>query len=171
MKRIVLIGSGGSGKSTLARKLGGILSIEVYHLDAIFWKPGWISTPKYEQKDVQEELVSHNSWIIDGNYGGTIDIRLQAADTIIFFDLSRWICIVRVLKRRFQYRNKKRTDMAEGCEERVSLEFLKWVWEYPEKQKPKILEKLRRLSNEKNIIILKSPKDVREFVANVELLK
>ena len=171
MKRIVLIGSGGSGKSTLARKLGGILSIEVHHLDAIFWKPGWISTPKNEQKDVQEELISHTSWIIDGNYGGTIDIRLQAADTIIFFDLSRWICIIRVLKRRFQYRNKKRTDMAEGCEERVSLEFMKWVWEYPEKQKPKILEKLRSLSNEKKIIILKSPKDVRDFVANVELLK
>jgi adenylate kinase family enzyme len=171
MKKIALIGSGGSGKSTLASKLGGILSIEVQHLDAIFWKPGWISTPKNEQKVVQEELISHGSWIIDGNYGGTLDIRLQAADTIIFVDLSRWICIIRVLKRRFQYRNKKRTDMAEGCEERVSLEFLKWVWEYPEKQKPKISEKLRRLSNEKKIIILKSPKDVRKFIANVELLK
>ena len=171
MKRIVLIGSGGSGKSTLARELGRILSIEVYHLDAIFWKPGWISTPKYEQKAVQEELVSHTSWIIDGNYGGTIDIRLQAADTIIFIDLPRWICMIRVLKRRFQYRNKKRMDMAEGCKERVSLEFLKWVWEYPDKQKPKILEKLKRLSNEKKIIILKSPKDVRDLISVVELLK
>lgn len=171
MKKIVLIGSGGSGKSTLARKLGGILLIEVHHLDAMFWKPGWVSTPKHEQKAVQEELVSHDSWIIDGNYGGTIDIRLQAADTIIFVDLSRWICISRVLKRRFQYRNKMRVDMAEGCEERVSLEFLKWVWEYPKKQKPKISEKLRRLSIEKKIIILKSPKEVREFVASVELLK
>lgn len=171
MKKIVLIGSGGSGKSTLAKKLGEILSIEVHHLDAIFWKPGWISTPKEKQKAVQEELISHDSWIIDGNYGGTIDIRLQAADTIIFIDLSRWICIIRVLKRRFQYHNKKRTDMAKGCEERVSLEFLKWVWEYPAKQKPKILEKLRRLSNEKKIVFLKSPNDVREFLANVESLK
>jgi len=170
MKKIVIIGSGGSGKSTLASKLGDILSIEVHHLDAIFWKPGWISTPKDEQKAVQQELIGHDSWIIDGNYGGTIDIRLQAADTIIFVDLSKWICIIRVLKRRFQYRNKKRSDMAEGCEERVSVEFLKWVWEYPAKQKPKILEKLRRLSNEKKIIILKSPNDVREFLAGVELL-
>ncbi|NIK79694.1 adenylate kinase family enzyme [Paenibacillus castaneae] len=144
---------------------------EAKHLDSIFWKPGWISTPKNEQRDVQEELVSHDSWIIDGNYGGTIDIRFQAADTIIFIDLSRWICIIRVLKRRFQYRNKTRTDMAEGCEERISLEFLKWVWEYPEKQKTKILGKLRWLSNEKEIIILKTLKDVREFVTNVELLK
>ncbi|WP_054027652.1 DNA topology modulation protein [Bacillus sp. FJAT-28004] len=167
MKKIVLIGSGGSGKSSLAQKLGDILAIEVYHLDAIFWKPGWVGTPKEEQKTVQEELVSRESWIIDGNYGGTIDIRLQAADTIVFFDLSKWVCIYRVLKRRVQYRNKKRNDMAEGCEERINLQFLKWVWEYPEKQKPKILEKLHGISNEKEVIILKYPKDVRDFLEKV----
>lgn len=154
MKKIMLIGSGGSGKSTLASKLGHILSIDVYHLDAIFWKPGWVGTPRDEQKAVQAELVSRDSWIIDGNYGGTMDIRLQAADTIIFVDLSRWICLYRVLKRRFQYRNIKRTDMAEGCDERIDLKFLRWVWEYPAKQKPKIVENLRRLSNEKKVIVL-----------------
>jgi adenylate kinase family enzyme len=168
LKKIILIGSGGSGKSTLASQLGKILSIEVYHLDAIFWKPGWISTPKDEQKAVQAELVSRDSWVIDGNYGGTIDIRLQAADTVIFLDLSRWICLSRVLKRSFQYRNKKRTDMAEGCEERINLKFLKWVWEYPVKHKPKILDKLRMLSKETKVVVLKSPNDVRKFIANVE---
>ncbi|MBP1916276.1 adenylate kinase family enzyme [Lederbergia galactosidilyticus] len=40
MKKIAIIGSGGSGKSTLATKLGAILKIEVFHLDALFWKPG-----------------------------------------------------------------------------------------------------------------------------------
>ncbi|MFM9279519.1 DNA topology modulation protein [Paenibacillus jiagnxiensis] len=171
MKKIILIGSGGSGKSTLARKLGEILFIEVYHLDAIFWKPGWIGTPTEEQKAVQEELISRKSWIIDGNYGSTMDIRLQAADTIIFFDLSKWVCLYRVLKRRFQYRNKKREDMGEGCEERINFRFLKWVWKYPDKQKPIILEKLNRLSKEKEIIILKSQNDVQELLARVKLLK
>jgi adenylate kinase family enzyme len=170
MKKIVLVGSGGSGKSTLARQLGEILSIDVYHLDAIFWKPGWIATPKDEQKAVQEELVNRDSWIIDGNYGGTMTIRLEAADTIIFVDLSKWICIFRVLKRRFQYRNIKRTDMAEGCEERINFKFLRWVWDYPTKQKPKIVDNLRRLSKEKKVIVLRSRSDVREFLASVEIL-
>ncbi|MFB5677742.1 DNA topology modulation protein [Paenibacillus terreus] len=171
MKKIILIGSGGSGKSTLAQKLGEILFIEVYHLDAIFWKPGWIATPKEEQKAVQKELTSRKSWIIDGNYGSTMDIRLQAADTIIFLDLSKWVCLYRVLKRRFQYRNKKREDMGEGCEERIDFRFLRWVWEYPEKHKPQILEKLNRLSKEKEIIILKSRNDVQELLERVKLLK
>jgi adenylate kinase family enzyme len=170
MKKIVLVGSSGSGKSTLARQLGEMLSIDVYHLDAIFWKPGWIATPKDEQKAVQEELVNRDSWIIDGNYGGTMTIRLEAADTIIFVDLSKWICIFRVLKRRFQYRNIKRTDMAEGCEERINFKFLRWVWDYPTKQKPKIVDNLRRLSKEKKVIVLRSRSDVREFLASVEIL-
>ncbi|OBZ17840.1 DNA topology modulation protein [Bacillus sp. FJAT-26390] len=167
MKKIILIGSGGSGKSSLAHKLGDSLAIDVYHLDAMFWKPGWKATPKDEQKTVQQELVNRGSWIIDGNYNGTMDIRLQAADTIIFLDLSKWLCLYRVIKRRVQYRNKKRSDMAEGCEERISLHFLKWVWDYPKKQKPVVSEKLQRLSQEKEVIILKTPKDVRGFLEKV----
>lgn len=61
MKKIILIGSGGSGKSSFARQLGHVLGIEVYHLDAISWKPGWIATPIEEQRRVQAGLVSRES--------------------------------------------------------------------------------------------------------------
>lgn len=169
MKKIMLIGSGGSGKSSLARQLGRILRIEVFHLDAIFWNPGWVGTPRDVQQRVQKELTSRESWIIDGNYSSTIDIRLQAADTIIFFDLSKWLCLYRVLKRRIQYHKKKRMDMAEGCEERLDLQFLKWVWKFPEQQRPQILEKLNRLSQEKEIIILNSPKAVNLFIEKMRM--
>lgn len=128
MKKIILIGSGGSGKSTLARQLGEKLKIKVYHLDALFWKPNWIGAPKDEQRKVQNDLVKEEEWIIDGNYGGTMDIRLNAADTIIFLDFPRIICVFRAFKRMVQYRNKIRPDMGEGCEERFSVEFFKWIW-------------------------------------------
>jgi len=87
MKKVILIGSGGSGKSTLARQLGNKLNIKVHHLDALFWKPNWEGVPKEEQRTVQNELVKEDEWIIDGNYGGTMDIRMNAADTIIFLVL------------------------------------------------------------------------------------
>ena len=48
MRRIAIIGAGGAGKSTLARQLGEVLGIEVIHLDALFWKPGWVDTPRDE---------------------------------------------------------------------------------------------------------------------------
>ncbi|MFC7686071.1 DNA topology modulation protein [Ureibacillus sp. GCM10028918] len=170
MKKIAIIGSGGSGKSTLARELGKILKIEVYHLDALFWKPGWVGTSREEQKMVQSDLVENESWIFDGNYGGTMDIRLNKADTIIFLDIPRTICAYRVFKRRIQYRKKTRPDMGEGCEERLDLEFLKWVWKYPRTKKPAIVKKLELLPREKEIITLTSLKEVDHFLNKIKVI-
>lgn len=168
MKKIVLIGSGGSGKSTLARHLGENLKINVYHLDALFWKPNWVGVPKDEQRKVQNDLIKEEEWIIDGNYGGTMEIRLNAADTIIFLDIHRTICVYRAFKRIVQYRNRTRPDMGEGCEERFDLEFFKWIWEYPTTKRPAILKRLDQLSRHKKVIILKSPKEVQQFLEQVQ---
>ncbi|MGJ9385486.1 DNA topology modulation protein [Salipaludibacillus sp. CF4.18] len=151
----------------MARQLGGKLKIKVYHLDALFWKPNWVGVPKDEQRKVQNELVRNEDWLIDGNYGGTIDIRLNAADTIILLDIHRTLCIYRAFKRMMQYRNKTRPDMGEGCEERFDLNFLKWIWNYPKTKRPEILKRLEQLSKDKQIIILKSPKEVQKFLGKV----
>ncbi len=45
MRRVLIIGSGGAGKSRLSVRLGEALGIPVLHLDALFWKPGWVMTP------------------------------------------------------------------------------------------------------------------------------
>lgn len=160
----MLIGSGGSGKSTLARQLGNILNIQVYHLDAIFWKANWESVSKEEQISIQTDLVKKDEWLIDGNYGGTLDIRMDAADTIIFLDINRTICTYRALKRMLKYRNKTRPDMGEGCEEKFDFDFLRWIWNYPKMKRPDILRKLHDLPENKQIIILKSKKDVQTFL-------
>lgn len=164
MKKIMLIGSGGSGKSTLARQLGNILNIQVYHLDAIFWKANWEGVSKEEQISIQTDLVKKDEWLIDGNYGGTLDIRMDAADTIIFLDINRTICTYRALKRMLKYRNKTRPDMGEVCEEKFDFDFLRWIWNYPKMKRPDILRKLHDLPENKQIIILKSKKDVQTFL-------
>jgi adenylate kinase family enzyme len=144
MKKIVIIGSGGSGKSTLAKILGKKLNLNVYHLDALFWNPNWIGVSKEEQIRVQQKLVKEEEWIIDGNYGGTMDIRFNEADTIIFLDMNRIICVYRAIKRSIQYRNKTRPDMGVGCKERFDLNFLKWIWKYPKTNRPEIIKKLNQ---------------------------
>ena len=50
MKKIMIIGCGGAGKSPLARELGEILPLDVYHLDAPFWKPNWVGVLKGEPR-------------------------------------------------------------------------------------------------------------------------
>ncbi|MBM6617854.1 DNA topology modulation protein [Bacillus suaedaesalsae] len=164
MGKIALIGSGGSGKSTLARKMGEKLDIQVFHLDRLLWKPNWTLTSKEEQREIQEKLIHQEKWLIDGNYNSTLDIRLQAADTIVFLDIPRVICVARVLKRMIQYQNRTRPDMQEGCNEKFDLKFLKWVWDFPKVKRENILTQLKQLPDDKKIIILKSPKEVQRFL-------
>jgi len=166
MKRIMIIGSGGAGKSTFARQLGEILNLPVHHLDAYYWKPGWVPTPNNEWDNFQESLVQEKSWIIDGNYGRTHDIRMKQADVIILLDFSRWITVYRVIKRRIMYHGKTRPDLNENCPESFDLEFIKWVWSFKKTRIPGIMEKLMEYQNKK-IMVLKSPKQVRRLLDKV----
>lgn len=164
MKRILIIGSGGAGKSTLARQLGERLRLDVYHLDALMWRPGWVMAPREERIDIQQQLVKKNQWIIDGNFGNTLDLRLQAADTVILIDLPRLVCVYRVFRRVARYRGTTRPDMGASCEEKLDFAFLKWVWNFPDVQKPEMVKRIKQYSHEKQIIILKSRKDVQNFI-------
>jgi adenylate kinase family enzyme len=89
-KRIAILGCSGSGKSTLARHLGAILDIEVFHLDTYYWKPNWIEPDPAEFEGVVREIIQRDTWIIEGNYRITRDARLDASDTIIYLNESRW---------------------------------------------------------------------------------
>lgn len=167
MKRIVIIGSSGSGKSTLARQLGETLQLPVIHLDKYFWHPGWVGTPPQDWTEKVRQLTTAESWIIDGNYRGTLNIRLQKADTVIFLDLPRWLCTWRATKRRFQYWHRQRPDIAEGCQEKVFdptfPRFIKWVWNYPNRARPNILKSLKSLPADKQFIWLKTNQELKSF--------
>ena len=163
MKRILILGSGGAGKSTLARRIGDRTGLPVVHLDAEYWLAGWREPSKEEWKDTVRKLAAADEWVMDGNFGGTIDLRIPAADTIIFLDLPRWICLWRVLRRRITYHGKSRPDMADGCREKIDREFLEWIWKYPRSSRPRLLEKLKALAPDKRLITLTSQKAVREF--------
>ena len=165
-KKILVIGSGGAGKSTFSRRLSELTGIEVFHLDQLYWKPNWAEPSKEEWRKTLENLLKKDEWIMDGNFGGTMDLRLSACDTAIFLDLPRTVCLYRVLKRRLKYRNTNRPDMTEGCDEKIDFEFLKWIWDYPKTKKPAVEEKLQKFENEKTIIRLKSQREVDDFFIN-----
>src|SRR6185503_18315091 len=114
MRKVLVIGPGGSGKSTFARRLGELLEIQVKHLDAFYWRAGWTKPSNEDWVNTVTELASGDAWIMDGNFGGTLELRLEHCDTIIFLDMPRLLCLWRVTKRRLRYRNRSRPDMAEG---------------------------------------------------------
>lgn len=168
MKKIMIIGCGGAGKSTLARELGERLSLEVIHLDQLYWTPNWVPQEKEDWEQMVTDLSNKPSWILDGNYGGTMDIRLAKADTIVFLDRSKWLCMYRVLKRLFASYGQTRVDMAEGCRERFSFEFLHYIFFYNQTRRAGILKKLNQASSSQTVFHLQNKKDIQLFLTQME---
>lgn len=167
MNKISIIGSGGSGKSTLAKRIGQLLDIPVHHLDALYWQPNWTETEKHQWAEIQQTLCAKSHWIMDGNYAGTMDIRLNASDTIIFLDVNRYVCLLRAIKRTIMNYGKTRSDMGDECKERFQLRFLLWIYGYPDKKKPGILKKLSQLNHTTQVYVLQNQREVDAFLNDI----
>lgn len=168
MKKVLVIGSCGAGKSTFARRLGKATGLKIVHLDQLYWKPNWVEPSKNEWKETVAKVLEGERWIIDGNYRRTLDLRMRYADTIIFLDFPRAICVWRVLKRVAFYRKGKRPDMAAGCDERFDWDFIKWTWNYPTRSKPKVESLLKSCQDKLDVIRLASNREIENFFANLK---
>jgi len=165
MRRIVIVGPGGAGKSVLARRMGERLGLPVVHLDAHYWSAGWVESPREEWDRKIREMIAGERWILDGNYGRTVDIRFAAADTIVFLDFPRRISLPRVVKRGVTYRGRTRPDLAEGCPEQLPrLEFLRYLWRYPRDSRPRIVAAMRGAGAHARHVVLHTPREVRRFL-------
>ncbi len=160
MQRVLVIGHPGSGKSTLAKKLARILDLPLIHLDQQFWRPGWQATPSDEWRERVRDMVSGERWVIDGTFDQSLDIRLPRAETVIFLDFPRRMCVWRIIKRIMSGYGKVRSDMGAGCPERWDWSFIKFAWRYRRNQWPGILRALREHGMECNVIRLTSPVEV-----------
>lgn len=161
MNRVVIVGS---GKSTLAVQMGLALGVEVTHLNSLFWKPGWVRISAAEQEAIVRDVVSRDSWIMDGDHLRTQPARFAAADTIVFLDFPRRVCLWRTIMRFFQYRGRSRTGMAAGCSERLNGVLLRWVWRYPSDNRGQVLENIGRYGAGCQVVTLCGPKEARRFL-------
>lgn len=164
MKKILVIGSPGSGKSTLSRKLSEAFNLPCIYLDRLFWKPNWVETPKEEFDVLLQNELNKDCWIIDGNYSRTLPLRLKYADTVIWLNYPRIVCVWRV----FWRHGKTRPDMTEECIEKRDkefFEFLKYIWDFPKNNKKEIQELLSK-TNAK-IIIIHNNKELKDFINKI----
>lgn len=164
VKKISIIGGSGSGKSTLSDILSKELDIPAIHLDAINYKPNWVQIDKNERDEKILEKANDEKWIIDGNYNKTLQERLEKADLIIWLDYSTFAQLKGVSKRIFKNFNKDKPDIP-GCKERLDFTFVKYVWSYNKKKRPKVLEMLKSIPSNK-VLIFKKQKDLNNWLKN-----
>lgn len=165
-KRILVLGLSGSGKTTFSIRLGQILGIETIHLDACFWKPGWTSTPQPEWKAMVASLIEKESWIMDGMYESTLDLRIPAAETVIVIERSRLACLWGVLKRKATVDDYHRPDAPAG--QKLDRAFLRYIWRYPAVTRPLLFDFIRRYGPDKALIQLGGPNDTRRFLQQIQ---
>ena len=128
MRRVMIIGQPGSGKSTLARAMGAITRLPVVHIDHIHWQAGWIERSQAEKARLCRDVHARPVWIFKGGHTRSWPERLARADTLVWLDLPLRIRLSRVLRRTMRHYGRTRPDLPEGCPERFSPEFVRYIW-------------------------------------------
>jgi adenylate kinase family enzyme len=162
VERVAVVGPGGAGKSTFARELGRRTGLPVIHLDEHYWRPGWVEPPKEDWRARQERLVAGDRWIVDGNYGGTFDVRFARADTVVILDRAPPVCVAAALRRSLRHRG--RAVQAAGCPEHLDPRFLRWIWRYRKDSRPRLDAALARHADRLEVVRLASRRAMRDFL-------
>ena len=166
MDRITIIGCGGSGKTYLANRLAALLSLPLTHLDGVYYDADWNPLPQEEFAAKQRDLVSPPRWLIEGNYAGTLHIRLAAADTVIFLDLPAITCLLGIARRRWRYRGGQHAQ--EGVYDRLTWSFIRYIWGYRKTMRPRVQGLLAEHGGSVRLITLTSRRQADRFVAQLE---
>jgi adenylate kinase family enzyme len=168
MQRIAIIGPAAAGKSSLALRLGSLLGIQTYHLDQLYWRPGYIATPDAEWSAFLDEIVSRPSWIIDGNFTASLPARLAAADTVLFLDLPRVTCVLSAIRRRVVHPLRRAPGMPEGCQPMFNRRFFGWIWTFHEDHRPYYLKLLAEPVQGRQVHVFRNRHEVRRFARSLE---
>jgi adenylate kinase family enzyme len=163
--RIAIIGCGGSGKSHVARALGAALGITPVHLDTLYYDQDWNPLPKDEFAALQHDMVTQPRWIIDGNYASSLPIRLRAADTVIFLDLSARSCLAGIAQRRLRHGGGQHDAI--GVYDRITPSFVRYIIGYRRQMAPRVRHLIADHAGDAGVIVLRSRPATRRYLAGV----
>lgn len=159
-QKAIVIGCPGAGKSTFARRLCDKTGLPLYYLDMIWHKPDRTTVEKSEFDEKLREIVSGDRWIIDGNYGRTLEMRLESCEAVFLFDIPVEECLSGVRSRI----GKKRVDMP-WVETEFDEEFKRWIIDFPEKKLPTVYELLEKYKSGKSIYVFHSRAEAEGYLS------
>ena len=147
MKKILVIGCPGSGKSTFSKALHNVTGIPLIHLDNLFWNADQTTVEQSVFREKLAAVLQEDAWIIDGNYGSTLEMRMQACDTVIFLDIPPDVCLEGVCERK----GTARSDLP-WVETEEDPEFTAYIRGFPTQGRPQILRLLERYADKEHLI-------------------
>jgi len=163
MKKVIVIGCPGSGKSTFSKALQKRIGIPLFHLDQLYWNADQTPVDHAVFLARLSEVLQKSEWIIDGNYASTMEMRLQACDTVVFLDYPLEVCLSGVRERR----GKARSDLPWIETGEADAEFIAFIENYRSQSRPQVMELLNRYPH-KEIHIFSSRMQAEAFLARLQ---
>lgn len=166
MQRVLVMGCSGAGKTTFARALAAKLKLPFVSIDQLFWQPGWREPLMDDFTARMTTEAGKPEWVMDGNYMayGASELRRARADTIFWFDLPRWLCMLSVIRRSAATYGAVRPEMAPGCPEKFDLAFWRYVWTFPVKQRPKFPPFFAPLRDDQRLVTFTARRQADAFL-------
>jgi len=158
MKKVIVIGCPGGGKSTFARQLHTMTKLPLYHLDMLYWNKDRTTVQREVFVERLGRAIAQDEWIIDGNYSSTMEMRMEACDTVFFLDYPIQLCLEGIAARK----GKARTDMP-WVEETDDEDFLQFVRKFREESRPDIIRLLDR-HNDRQIVIFHNREEASDYL-------
>jgi adenylate kinase family enzyme len=169
MKKVAVFGGPGGGKSTLARRLAELTQLPLYPLDLIEYRAGGGKVPHEEYLKAHADLLKHDEWIIDG-FGCVPSAweRFDAADTLVYIDLSLFTHYIWVTKRLI----KGVAVNPEGWPERSpmwssTMAAYRNIWLCNRHLTPRYRQLVAHAASTKQVHHLRSPAEIRHFLAAI----
>lgn len=163
MQKVIVIGSPGAGKSTFSRKLRDLTGLPLFYLDMIWHKPDRTNISREELIAEQKKILKKPSWIIDGNYLSTLELRLESCDTIFLLDYPLEICLAGAQARI----GTKREDIP-WVESEFDEEFRQWILDFPRDQLPVIYQLLEKYRQNRKIHIFRSREEAENYLKRID---
>ena len=145
--RILILGCPGSGKSTFARALAARTGLPLIHLDNVWWRADGTHIPREDFDRALGELLEGERWILDGDYNRTYEVRLRAADTVVFLDYPEDVCMDGIRRRV----GEERPDMP-WKESTLDPELVAQVQNYARDNLPALLSLLQQYPDKRSLI-------------------
>ncbi|MDB5478961.1 MAG: putative topology modulation protein FlaR [Caulobacteraceae bacterium] len=167
MNRIAIVGCSGGGKSTLARTVGAALGLPVVHLDALFWKPGWVESDPEPFRAAVDVALAGERWVSDGNFTSVADLSLGRADTIVWIDQPMPLCLSRAIWRGLTGLGRTRADLAPGCPEKIDFAFYRYIVTWSGAPRTRLQGALDRFAPHAPLVRLRSDRAIAAWVGQV----
>lgn len=159
--RILILGCPGSGKSTFARALAARTGLPVVHLDNLWWRADGSHISRDEFDRTLAGLLEGERWILDGDYSRTYEVRLRAADTVVFLDYPEDVCMDGIRRRV----GEERPDMP-WKESTLDPELVAMVKNFATDNRPVLLSLFQKYP-EKQVITFTSREEADRWLSDL----